>query len=48
MPLYLLTLFAKLLGVVREMVQANIFGTGVDANNAGSRMASSTRAVITR
>ena len=29
---FLLTLFAKLLGVVREMVQANIFGTGVDAN----------------
>ncbi len=29
---FLLTLFAKLLGVVREMVQANIFGTGADAN----------------
>ncbi len=29
---FLLTLFAKLLGVVREMVQASIFGTGVDAN----------------
>lgn len=29
---FLLTLFAKLLGVVREMMQANIFGTGVDAN----------------
>ena len=28
---FLLTLFAKLLGVVREMVQANIFGTGADA-----------------
>ncbi len=28
----LLTLFAKLLGVVREMMQANIFGTGVDAD----------------
>ena len=29
---FLLTLFAKLLGVVREMMQANIFGTGVDAD----------------
>ena len=29
---FLLTLFAKLLGVVREMMQANIFGTGIDAD----------------
>ena len=29
---FLLTLFAKLLGVVREMMQANIFGTSVDAD----------------
>ncbi len=29
---FLLTLFAKLLGVVREMMQANIFGTGIEAD----------------
>ncbi len=29
---FFLTLFAKLLGVVREMMQANIFGTSVDAD----------------
>ena len=29
---FLLTLFAKLLCVVREMMQANIFGTGIDAD----------------
>lgn len=29
---FLLTLFAKLLGVVREMMQANIFGTSIDAD----------------